>query len=115
MLGKKSRGEIMYKRSEKGFFGTYVHRDENNNIIGTSEPNPLLRKEMIHKDSSGKITGRSSPDFCGGFVHYDENNNVTGRSAKSPFGYVNYDANGNVIGRSDEAFFGTLIHKDINK
>jgi len=39
----------MLKRSEKGLFGTYVHRDENNNIMGTSEPNPLFRKEMIHK------------------------------------------------------------------
>ena len=66
----------MFKRSEKGFFGTYVHRDENNNITGTSEPNPLFRREMIHKDTSGKVTGKSTPDFGGGFVHYDESGNI---------------------------------------
>ena len=102
----------MIKRTEKGFFGTYVHRDENNIITGTSEPNPLFKTEMIHKDSAGKITGRITPDFGGGYVHYDENNNVVGKSIKSPFGgYVNYDTNGNVIGRSDETFGGEFIHK----
>ena len=104
----------MLKRTEKGFVGTYVHRDENNNIVGTSELNPFTEKEMIHKDSSGKIIGRSVSDFGGGFVHYDENNNVTGKSVKTPFGgFVNYDANGNVTSRSEKAFGYSFIHKEL--
>ena len=80
----------MFKRSEKGFFGTYVHRDENNNITGTSEPNPLFRKEMIHKDTSGKVTGKSTPDFGGGFVHYDESGNKSTAALNTDYSLPNY-------------------------
>ena len=41
----------MFKRSEKGFFGTYVHRDENNNIIERGFTATLTTKQDRHPNS----------------------------------------------------------------
>ena len=105
---------MIHSKTIKGFYGTYVHKDEYNNIIGSSKPNPLLSKELFHYNSNDELCGRSTPDFCGGYIHYDAERNVIGKSVKNPFGgYVHYDLFGNIAGRSDMALGGDYVNHDI--
>ena len=105
---------MIHSKTIKGFGGTYVHRDADGSMIGSSKPNPFLIKEVFHYNRYDEMCGHSAPDFGGGYIHYDKDKNIIGKSVKSPFGgYVHYDAYGNLAGRSEPAFGGGYVNHDI--
>ena len=105
---------MTHSKTIKGFYGTYIHKDEYGNIIGNSKPNPFLSKELFHYDNNDELCGRSVPDFGGGYIHYDAGKNMIGKSVKNPLGgYVHYDSFGNIAGKSDVTFGGDYINRDI--
>ena len=106
--------DMLHSKTEKGFCGTYVHRNTSNVIIGKSTPNPVFPKEYFHYDVDGRLVGKSTPDFGGGYVRYD-NNSIVGKSVKNPLGgYVHYDLEGRIVGKSVPSFGGCYLNYDNN-
>ena len=98
----------------KSICNTYSHHDEQHNIIGHTNPNPLSHGEYVHIDTNGDLVGYCKRSLGGGYLHYDVDMNYIGRSDKNPLGgYVHYNSNGELAGVSNCDFFGNFVSFDI--
>ena len=50
--------DMLHSKTEKGFCGTYVHRNTSNAIIGKSTPNPVFPKEYFHYETQNFLMNR---------------------------------------------------------
>ena len=57
----------------KSFADTYEHLDDDGNVVGHTNPNPLSMGEYIQLDSKGNLIGYTKPNLLGGYLHYNKN------------------------------------------